>query len=222
MLRLKEAAMTQREAIEIAAGWIDAAEKACASELGITEDEDPYWTLFNENGRAYLALNDLSRRFYGGHLPIAKRDGDPDPDAWFSEIVQIVRYENWGIARNRKLRRLIGKLDGWLEDELQRLSPQSAGEHTAGTESSAPRANKVGRKKPTTNQLMQKEIATNLSEVSGFSLRQWSKRIGRAKSTIADCKTWKDLELLREKVKAEKKMDRHGRNLRRGDRTHRA
>ena len=56
---------------------------------------------------------------------------------------------------------------------------------------------------------MKAELAANLETVKGWTARQWANRLGCSVSSIGEAQTWKDLELLRKKTKAEKAMDRH-------------
>lgn len=76
-------------------------------------------------------------------------------------------------------------------------------------------ADATASKRLTTDELMQAEMAANLSEVKGFTAEQWAKKIGRSKGTVGECKTWKELALLRQQAKAERAVDRRQNNKRR-------
>ena len=63
-------------------------------------------------------------------------------------------------------------------------------------------------KKPTANDLMKAELASNFEAVKGFTADQWAARIGKAKSTVVGTGTWKSLAMLRQQARAEKTVDR--------------
>lgn len=67
------------------------------------------------------------------------------------------------------------------------------------------------RDKATANMLMLEMLQERKAECSGWSIRQWAEAINRAISTIQDTETWKELELARESIKAEKSRDRRRR-----------
>jgi hypothetical protein len=67
------------------------------------------------------------------------------------------------------------------------------------------------------NDAMQAALATEFAKVVGYSIDDWAKHTGFAKSTIHDTATWKSLSLLREKNRAEHAIDR-SRNGKKGSR----
>jgi hypothetical protein len=71
-----------------------------------------------------------------------------------------------------------------------------------GTDKAPPR-------KPTTEDRMKAELASNLHEVKGWTAQQWADRLGCGKTTIIETETWKSLALLRQQMKAEKRNDRN-------------
>jgi len=74
----------------------------------------------------------------------------------------------------------------------------------------------VGKGDGTANAMMLEQLQKN-HEAAGWSLREWEAAIGRSKSAIHETPTWKMLEEQREKVKAERALDRR----RKGQRGHR-
>ena len=65
--------------------------------------------------------------------------------------------------------------------------------------------------KPTVNERMKAEMASNLETVKGWAAKQWADHLGCGQTTIKDTETWKSLALLRQQVKAEKRKDRRRR-----------
>lgn len=67
---------------------------------------------------------------------------------------------------------------------------------------------KATSRKPSIEDRMLAEMASNLQQVKGWTVRQWADRLDCAISTIADTETWQSLALLRQQMKAEKRNDR--------------
>lgn len=82
---------------------------------------------------------------------------------------------------------------------------------TPALETAATGAVDSGRttRKPTADELMKAELATNLDEVQGLTAKAWGDRIGRSKAAVVATPTWKSLQLLRADARAEKQLDRH-------------
>lgn len=100
-----------------------------------------------------------------------------------------------------------------IEGYLQRLRDQSGSTKGQGDE-----AADVSRPTATINERMKAELASNLETVKGWTARQWANHLSCSVSSIGDAPTWKELALLRQKTKAERAMDRHGKSKRATDR----
>lgn len=70
-----------------------------------------------------------------------------------------------------------------------------------------PKKSPKGKPKATVNARML-EIMSDDPEVRGWTAQQWAKKLKCGRSTVVETKTWQDLELVREKQKAERAKDR--------------
>jgi len=73
---------------------------------------------------------------------------------------------------------------------------------------SLPATGKPKQRKATANELMLAQVQANVNEVSGFTAKQWSQRIGKSPSTIVATETWKTFCLARDRLKAGRATDR--------------
>lgn len=68
--------------------------------------------------------------------------------------------------------------------------------------------NKKKARKPTINERMKAELASDLEKVKGYTAQQWATHLSCSKSSIIDSAVWGSLHLLRQQAKAEKRRDR--------------
>ena len=68
----------------------------------------------------------------------------------------------------------------------------------------------AAQRRPTVNNRMKAELASNLEAVKGWTAQQWADSLGCGKSTVIGTETWISLSLLRQQAKAERRRDRRG------------
>jgi hypothetical protein len=79
--------------------------------------------------------------------------------------------------------------------------------HQPGVEQTKSPGSKL-RPKPTVNERMKAELASNLQAVKGWTAQRWANHLGCAKSTVIETQTWKSLNLIRQQARVEKRNDR--------------
>ena len=79
-------------------------------------------------------------------------------------------------------------------------------------ESPSRNKNKGRRQKTSINARMLEAIQQN-EDAIGWNSTQWAKHLKCAKSTVVETDAWKQFEITREKARAERALERHGRNL---------
>lgn len=140
----------------------------------------------------------------GGDDKIAKKISDVPGklgDDWLAKRIEVIA----------PLKELWEEVDAaWLLSSSAAVDTGPPGySDLKGKEAAAePVAKRMSEKRVTTDDLMKAELAANLDEVRGLTAKRWAALIGRSETAVKTSKTWKDLQLLREREKASKRLDR--------------
>jgi hypothetical protein len=96
----------------------------------------------------------------------------------------------------------------------QAESAASAGQPPTNTQALAPTSTEKPstrpKRKASINARMMETIQSNF-EAAGWSCRRWAEELRCAKSSVAETRTWKDLTMQRDRLRAERRKDRRRR-----------
>lgn len=152
-------------------------------------------------GNCLERLNDIAA---GAMIGIDRATAIADCGLTDDDAVAV--QQNWPIFRENLQQLELYPSNEFVLDLTAALKDAARRRETTVTSSS--RSSTAGR--ATANQLML-DIMMKNPESRGWTAKQWGKQIKKSPSTIVATSTWKELALVRERTKAERRRDRHRR-----------